>query len=100
MTGSEEPPQKRKKGDMSYNWFKKMLESVTDTFLKYHETAECRFLARVTQLEQERMKRDEKLQKLWIEFEERRRKDEQQHELKMMSLLGQLVRQINESKSS
>lgn len=77
-----------------------MLETVTDTFLKYHETAECRFLERITHLEQERMKRDEKLQRLWMDFEERRRKEEQQHELKMMSLVGQLVCRINQSESN
>lgn len=77
-----------------------MLDNVTDTFLKYHEITESRFLERISYLEQERMKRDEKLQKLWMEFEERRRKEQQQHELKMMTLLGQFICKFSQNENN
>ncbi|KAF8792279.1 Myb/SANT-like DNA-binding domain-containing [Argiope bruennichi] len=92
---SEEPPKKKRKTGSSKQWLKKMLDDVTETFLNYQGTSESRFIERITHFEQERIKRDESMQKLWLEFEERRRKDEQEHELKMLSLFGQFVKQIN-----
>ncbi|XP_035205022.1 uncharacterized protein LOC118179973 [Stegodyphus dumicola] len=94
---ASEPPQKRRKQESTHKWLKTILDSVTDKFLKYQESTESRFLEQITCLEQERMKRDESMHKLWMEFEERRRKEEQQHELKMISLLGQFVHQMNEN---
>ncbi|GFX03619.1 uncharacterized protein TNCV_2111911 [Trichonephila clavipes] len=94
---TEEPPKKKQKTESTHQWLKKMLDNVTETFLNYQEGVESRFIERITHLEQERMKRDENMQKLWLEFEERRRKEEQQHELKMLSLFGQFVQHINSS---
>ncbi|GIX79019.1 uncharacterized protein CEXT_415471 [Caerostris extrusa] len=72
-----------------------MMDNVTETFLNYQESVESRFLERITHLEQERMRRDENMQRLWLEFEDRRHKEEQQHELKMMSLFSQFIQQLN-----
>ncbi|KAG8196604.1 hypothetical protein JTE90_014163 [Oedothorax gibbosus] len=96
---SEQPPRKQRRKESTQAWFKEMFDNVTDTFLTYQESAESRFLERITHLEQERMKRDENMHRLWLEFEERRRKEEQQHELKMLSLLGQFFQQINGNES-
>ncbi|XP_015904995.1 uncharacterized protein [Parasteatoda tepidariorum] len=93
ISDSKEPPRKKKK----CNVLKAVLENVADSFLKFQENAESRFLERITQLERERMKRDENMQKLWLEFEERRRKEEQQHELKMLSILGQFINQMTQN---
>ncbi|XP_054719132.1 uncharacterized protein LOC129228476 [Uloborus diversus] len=93
---SETATGKRKKTASARKLLQNVVDNVTENFLKYQENAESRFLERFTQIEQERMRKEESMQKLWMEFEERRRKEEQEHELRMMSLFGQFLCQMND----
>ena len=55
-----------------------------DTFIKYQHEAEERF----KEYEEERWKKE-------LEMEERRRQQYQEHEIRMMEMLGQIIQQIN-----
>lgn len=70
--------------------------------MKYQEEADTRFLERFEALDDERQKMEQNVQKMWMEFEERRRKDEQDHELSVMSAFHSILNQItvNHHKSS
>ena len=56
------------------------MEKTLDTFMKYQVEAEERFQKR----EDERWKEE-------MEIEENRRKEDQQHEMRMMQMIGQMM---------
>ena len=56
------------------------MEKATESFLKYQQVAEERF-----------MKWEEKQWKRESEMKERRRKQEQQHEMRMLEMLGRFM---------
>lgn len=63
--------------------------------MKYQTESDARILSKMEELENERTSMDEKMQKMWMEFEEKRRVEEREHELNVMKIFQDIVTQIN-----
>lgn len=72
-----------------------MLETLTLKLMKYQTESDARILSKIEELENERTAMDERMQKMWMEFEEKRRNEEREHELNIMRIFHNIVNQLN-----
>ncbi|XP_015908876.2 uncharacterized protein [Parasteatoda tepidariorum] len=93
-----EPSKKKQTLDSScssLSFFKTMMNSLSLKFMKYQTESEEKMLRELEELENERAAMDERIQKMWVDFEERRKIDEREHELKITSSLQEIMNPKN-----
>lgn len=68
--------------------------------MKYQTESDTRILGMMEELEKERNAMDERIQKMWLEFEERRSADDREHELNIMSTFQDIIGQVKKNQAS
>ena len=76
-------------------YLKTMIETLTLKLMKYQTESDARILSKIEELENERTAMDERMQKMWIDFEEKRRSEEREHELNIMKIFQDIMSQLN-----
>ncbi|KAF8792277.1 Myb/SANT-like DNA-binding domain-containing [Argiope bruennichi] len=82
---------KKRKLSSQMTVFKYMMDSMTLKFMKYQTDFDKKILNKIEELENERSAMDERIQKMWMDFEEKRRVDEKEHELKIMTTFQDII---------
>ncbi|GFY67646.1 hypothetical protein TNIN_469932 [Trichonephila inaurata madagascariensis] len=85
---------KRRKLSSQMSLFKCMMDSLTLKFTKYQADFDKKVLNRMEELENERIAMDERIKKMWTKFEEKRRVDEEEHELNIMNAFQDIMNQL------
>ncbi|GFX03621.1 uncharacterized protein TNCV_2111931 [Trichonephila clavipes] len=85
---------KRRKLSSQMSLFKCMMDSLTLKFTKYQADFDKKVLNRMEELENERIAMDERIKKMWTKFEEKRRIDEEEHELNIMNAFQDIMNQL------
>ncbi|XP_054719131.1 zinc finger and SCAN domain-containing protein 29-like [Uloborus diversus] len=93
ITNGDLPSKKKRKISSRISMFKCMMDSLTLKFMKYQTESDERMLNKIEQLENERNAMDERIQKMWMDFEERRSADAREHEINIMNLMQQGLEQ-------
>ena len=73
------PPPSKKRKVLKKNKAEKMMDKAIESFITYQQETEERY----HKYEEERWKKE-------IELEEKRRRDDQEHEMRMMAMLGRM----------
>ncbi|GFT81751.1 uncharacterized protein NPIL_688681 [Nephila pilipes] len=85
---------KRRKLSTHMSLFKCMMDSLTLKFMKYQADFDKKVLNRMEELENERTAMDERIKKMWMDFEEKRKVDEKEHELNIMNTFQDIMNQL------
>ncbi|GFR15664.1 hypothetical protein TNCT_1731 [Trichonephila clavata] len=85
---------KRRKLSSQMSLFKCMMDSLTLKFTKYQADFDKKVLNRMEELENERIAMDERIKKMWMKFEEKRKVDEEEHELNIMNAFQDIMNQL------
>lgn len=88
-------PNKKKRLSFELPYLKSMMETLTLKLMKYQTESDARILSKMEELENERTAMDERMQKMWMDFEEKRRVDEREHELNVMKIFQDIVNQLS-----
>lgn len=75
-------------------YLKCMMDTLAIKLMKYQTESDARILTKIEELENERTAMDERIQKMWIDFEEKRRTDEREHELNVMKIFQDIMKQM------
>lgn len=75
-------------------YLKSMLDTLTLKLIKYQNESDARILTKIEELEHERTAMDERIHKMWLDFEEKRRSDEREHELNVMKIFQDIMNKI------
>ncbi|GBM58312.1 hypothetical protein AVEN_264922-1 [Araneus ventricosus] len=85
---------KKRKLSSQMTLFKYMMDSLTLKFMKYQSEFDKKILNKIEELENERSAMDERIQKMWTDFEEKRRADEKEHELNIMTAFQDIINEL------
>lgn len=87
---------RKKKCKMSSEipYLKCMMDTLTLKLMKYQTESDARILTKIEELENERTAMDERIQKMWMDFEEKRRSEEREHELNIMKIFQDIMNQM------
>lgn len=85
---------KKRKLSSQMSLFKCMMDSLTLKFTKYQAEFDKKILNKMEELESERIAMDERVKKMWMKFEEKRRVDEKEHELNIMNAFQDIMNNL------
>ncbi|GIX79018.1 uncharacterized protein CEXT_415461 [Caerostris extrusa] len=85
---------KKRKLSSQMSIFKCMIDSLTLKFMKYQSQFDKKILDKIEELENEHIAMDERIQKMWLEFEEKRRANEREHELNVTAAFQDIMNQF------
>lgn len=74
------------------------MDTLTLKLMKYQTESDARILTKIEELENQRTAMDERIQKMWLEFEEKRRIEEREHELNIMKIFQDIMNQMKENR--